>query len=321
MGILNPTRAVEAEFTRYFKETTESVETYRLSELPPKERANYKRRLKQLHPSSFPYCSLRHAYETLLREEDPVIERDFGFDYFVNVGTTAHSIFQHWMGKKGQVLGNWRCENPECGHEFKLRAKPKRCLKCKHLHLSYHEAGGKWGARIFWHKDGIFKDKHGKLWIIDYKTSSSTAIWNHKKSGNVFPYMKNRVQIESYVVLAEDLYQQPIEGWILLYASRDFPHYNYTTVAKKVTAERKAEVRARMTRDDTNFGRVLELKENPEYLKVLRKQKLCDSPEFYKEHVFDKYDPCPLSKHCFTLEKHRAVFEKAFKGIPIKVAS
>lgn len=308
-------RAVEREFTEYFKASVDDVVELRLSSLPGAERGAYKRRLKQLHPSSFPYCGYKHAYESLVREADPVVYQQFGDDYYLGVGSLAHSILQHWLGRRGQMLGNWRCD--ACERLYEMQVRPKRCKTCKARNFRYEEVGGVWGKYIWWHKDGIFQDRKGRLWIVDYKTTSTSALWQHQKTGTKFPYINNRLQAESYVVLAEEKYQRPIAGWILFYASRDYPTYGHKAVASVMSDERKDEVRARLKADDRTFKIVLGLKDNPQHIGRLRQRKLCPDRTFYKENVHDRYRPCPVHKQCFNAEKSRLVFESAFKGIPI----
>lgn len=314
---LHPARAVEREFEKYFKASVDAVDEKRLSDLPGPERAAFKRRLRELHPSSFPYCGYRHAYEHLVREEDPVVYGGFQSEYYVNVGSLAHLLFQKWLGVQGQIAGDWKCIS--CGHMHKLSLHPEKCKSCGHRDLAYEEVGGKWGKRIRWHKDGLFIDKKGRRWIVDYKTSGSSKIWDHKKKGNVFPYPSNKFQIESYVPLAEDAYGEEIYGTILIYVSRDFPTWNYAVVANVISAERKEELRERLTRDDATFGIVLNLKDNPEHIGRLRKRKLCVDREFYDDNVHSSYDPCPLADHCFSSKRSEKVFTQAFKGIPIVV--
>lgn len=315
--MLTPARAVEREFTKYFSENVGVVRSMRLSRLPKIEQGRYKRRLKELHPSSFPYCAYRHAYEALTREDDPLIQSDFGFDYFTGAGTHFHNVIQDYLGYGGQILGNYKCV--ACSHVHELTVVPKRCTKCKSRLFQYQEVGGRWGRYVHWHKDGLFRDSKGRYWIIDYKTTSTSAIWEHKKSGVKFPYLKNRVQIESYIPLAEDAYGVKVAGWMLIYCARDFPHYSFTPVAKTVSQERKDEIRARLTKDDRLFGVVLGLQENPEHIGRIRKGKLCEDREFYKANVYDRYDPCPLAGVCFKSKKAEATFANAFKGIPINV--
>lgn len=311
-------RAVEREFSAYYKEAVAAEQEFRLSSLPGEDRRRYKNRLRQLHPSSMPYCGYRHAYETLVREEDPVVYSNFSSDYYMGVGTVAHTVLQKWLGARGQIAGDWKCV--ACQHVHEMQVKPKRCTKCKALDLTYEEVGGVWGKRVWWHKDGAFIDKKGKLWIIDYKTTSTSAVWEHRKTGVKFPYVSNKAQSEAYVILAEDKYKKPFAGWLLFYVARDSPGWTFVPVARSMDADRKAEIRQRLTANDRDFGYVLKLKDTPEKIGRLRRSKLCPNSQFYKDNVHDQYNPCPVAKACFSAEKAKKVFDRAFKGIPIVTA-
>jgi len=315
----HPARAVEAEFTAYFKSCVDAVFEVPLSSLPGPERGAYKRRLRQLHPSSFPYCGYRHAYESLTRGPDPLVYLNFPSDYYTGVGSLAHVLFQRWLSYGGRIVGNYQCLS--CEHVHELQVLPKKCKSCGHTEFLYKEVGGRWGKHVWWHKDGIFVDRQGQYWVLDFKTSTSNSIWTHKKNASVFPYLSNRMQIESYVVLAEDTYDRKIKGTLLFYASRDTPGWNHVPVANVLTDDRKDEIRQRLLRDDRNFGRVLRLAEEPDLLKPLRKTKLCESAKFYKDVVHTDFDPCPLAAHCFSTSASAKVMARALKGIPIKVES
>lgn len=314
---LTPARAVEREFKMYVASCVDKPMSLRLSALPGPDRAAYKRRLRQLHPSSLPYCGYRHAYEMLTQEEDPEVFFDFSGDYYTGVGTHAHTVFQRWLGLGGRMLGNWKCQ--ACGHLHKLISIPGKCKKCKHPRLTYEEVGGRWGRYLWWHKDGIYQDLRNRLWIVDYKTTTSYGLYQHKKSGTKYPYKENRMQAEAYVVLAEEEYERKIEGWMLFYAARDTPAYAHLPIACSMSSTRKEEVRARLEANDKTFGTVLHLRDNPEHIGRLRKSKLCDSPAFYKEQVHSDFNPCPIKGKCFNSEKSKLVMANAFKGIPIAI--
>lgn len=316
---VHPARAVEREFAAYYKSALDDTLEFRLSDLPKEERTRFRRRQKQLHPSSFPYCGYRHAYEFLTTEKDPVLYAGFGDDYYLGVGTLTHTALQKWLGRKGQVAGDWKCN--ACGHVHEMQVLPKKCKACgsKTDGFEYEEVGGVWGSYIWWHKDGIFVDRKGRLWIIDYKTTSTNAIWQHKKKGDKFPYKENKHQAEAYVVLAEDKYKKPIHGWILFYASRDYPSFSFMPVAQVMTDERKEEIRARLKANDRTFKTVLGLRDNPQHIGRIRNGKLCSDRQFYRENVHHEYRPCPLYKHCFKPDVAAKVFANAFKGIPIAV--
>jgi hypothetical protein len=284
----------------------------RLSELPKRQRDNLLKRDGELHPSSFPFCGLRHAYERFTREDDPIVHQNFGSDYFLSAGHVFHAALQKWLGRSGKMLGNWYC--PKCKHLHKHQATPEACVKCKCPDLEYQELGGTWGKHVHWHSDGVFKTKD--LWVVDYKSTSVHAIEKHFKTKSVFPYVRNRFQIESYVPLLEDLLETKIAGWLLVYAARDNPNHMYKTVVVggQVDAERREVLRDRLVQADKDFGVALQVKEKPvRVFKRLKETKLCDSRDFYNDFIHDQYDPCPLSKVCFG-SKLQPFLQKAIDG-------
>lgn len=157
----------------YAKEVGNGRQELRLSQLLPADQAEYIRREGELHPSSFPFCGLRYAYELQHREEDPVIMQNFGSDYFLNAGTVFHSAVQNWIGRGGDIVGTWKCL--ACKYETKPRTWLPKCPKCESVHLEYQELGGKWGKHVSWHSDGVFKQPNKKLWVIDYKGLALTT--------------------------------------------------------------------------------------------------------------------------------------------------
>lgn len=272
----------------------------RVSELPESQQREWRKRDAELHPSSFPFCGLRHAYELLLREDDPVVRQDFGRDYYLPAGHVFHAALQKWIGFSGVYIGDWRCQS--CGKTHKRRGRPKVCSRCGHQHLEYHELGGVWGDNIHWHTDGLFRTSDRKYWLVDFKSTSTYSIFQHRKTKSVFPYVSNRTQIESYTPLVEDLTGLEIEGWLLVYAARDKPNsmFNLEVVGNTLNTKRKAEIRTRLEQSDKDFPIARQVKERPvKVFRRLERTKLCEDRDYYDHFVHDQWDPCPLHKVCF----------------------
>lgn len=294
-------RAISKFRQVYEANVSQGQREFRVSELLEKDAADWRRRDGELHPSSFPFCGLRHAYERLHRDDDPVITHEFGRDYFLNAGHVFHAALQRWMGHSEQMIGDWKCK--ACGAMHRFKTIPvKGCRRCGSQHLEYRELGGHWGKNVHWHSDNLWKQTDSKLWVIDYKSTSTYAIEQHRKTKQVFPYVSNRFQIESYIPLLEDTYDIEIAGWMLVYAARDNPNHMFKVevVGGEVDDDRKAELRERLHQADKDFSVTLKVKEQP--IKVMRRleqTKLCEDKDFYDHFVHDKYNPCPLSKVCF----------------------
>lgn len=295
----------------YAKEVSNGKNELRLSQLLPADQAEYRRREAELHPSSFPFCGLRYAYELANLEDDPVIAQNFGSDYFLNAGTVFHSAVQNWVGRGGDIIGTWKCL--ACKHETKPRTWLPKCPKCDSVHLEYQELGGKWGKHVSWHSDGVFKQPTKKLWVIDYKTTSNAAIMEHRKTKQVFPYTKNRFQIETYAPLIEDTYGVKVEGWLLVYCARDNPSrpWNVEVVGGVIDNERREVLKERLHQADKDWGIARRVTEKPiAVYKRLQETKICPDRDFYNDNIYDKYDPCPLAKVCFSKTKLQAFLEK-----------
>lgn len=304
MPISRTDRVLRAFQQEYEATCVQTPVQLRLSQLPKADQDEYWKRDQELHPSSFPFCGLREAYERFLREDDPVIRQDFGSDYYLNAGTVTHSAFQRWFGRRGKLIGKWECQ--VCGNVREFGPKPASC-KCGSTEMIYHELGAKEG-RLSWHTDGIFK--YGdEYWVVDLKTSSMFAIQKAldlRKQGKKsdLPYVKNVFQIETYTVLIERKYNIKITGWILAYVPRDKPNQSYWiyTTGKVLTDDRRGELWERIKRAVADHAVSLGVVERPiQVFKRLIPTKLCADKDFYKEFVESPFDSCPLAeaKVCF----------------------
>ena len=305
------------EFRQTYEEFVSKGEVeMRVSDLRPRDQAEWTKRDAELHPSSFPFCGLRSAYERLIRDPDPVINLDFGRDYYLPAGHVFHSAVQKWIGMSGKMIGDWRCYS--CKATRTLRAMPEKPCKCGVFDWEYRELGGTWGKNIHWHSDGVFRKNNGKYWIVDYKTTSSYGIDEHRKTKSVFPYQANRAQIESYIVMIEENYGIEIEGWLLVYCARDSPGsmYKVEVVGSEMPADRKEAVRERALQADKDYGITHKVHDKPiAVFKRLTETKLCEDRDFYDHFVKDKYNPCPLAKVCFNKEKRQAFLSAAVSKV------
>lgn len=168
---------------------------------------------KTLRVSGFPYCGLRHWYTNTIQVGGAV---SFPGSYYTGVGTLAHAIIQGWMGEGRRMYGNWKCKAEGCSgtREFDNR---NDCPVCQ-SQMEYVEFEVHAFRYVTGHIDGLYKAADGTWWIIDYKTSSTRNIEEHRWSPTpIFPYKKNKWQIRAYVVLLERKLKIKIKGWILFY--------------------------------------------------------------------------------------------------------
>lgn len=270
-------RDVVDELGAYYKKSLDT----KLKPLVPFE--------KKLRVSGFPYCGLKHAYETL--DEVKAEEGDAMQAFYCGVGTAAHLVFQRWLGARGRIYGDWKCRNPKCGFVKPLSRK-NVCPKCG-SEMLYEELTVRYGKHVSGHVDGVFRASDGKIYVIDYKTSSTKVIYGQAKNPT-FPYAKNKAQIESYCVLIEEVFNIRIEGWLLLYIARDNPKV-FKIVGDDLSEKRKQKLLGYIKRFDKHYdlvnGGLTHAK-----LDRLIAQKTGKTREFCSEYI----SSCPLIPVCFS---------------------
>jgi len=296
---LNSTARSLREFKRVAEEALQAKFEVPLSMLPKEEQLDWKKRARELHPSTLPFCGLRAWYErTNLLRTDPLVERSFQKDYILQNGHLMHQLLQQWLGRQMTIYGNWRC--PKCNTLREFKPRPRKACSCGADQWQYEELGGRWGKNTVWHTDTLWRDSAKRFWAVDYKSTASTRIKAHQQSGDVFPYPRNRLQLETYILLEEQQYEIDIEGWILFYLSRDYPYYQMVVVGEKFDEDRRKAVAEHLRKSDRLLSVVLQ-PPSIETANKTEKHKLCPSFKFYKDKVHDEYSPCPLAedKVCF----------------------
>jgi len=271
------------------------------------------KRNNELHPSSFPYCGLRHLYEELKWGEPESRSIDLPGRYYTTFGTLIHEIFQDHLGKvqvlaeqqeldvdldvKGHIVGDWHC--PSCDILVaECSPYPGLCTKCRN-DTFYKELGIKWGNYIVGHVDGLYllRDSHCNeaYYVIDYKTTSTFAVNEHKRKGKKFPYLANKKQIESYCALLRDQHGLDIKGWMLVYLARDNPFINNVIVGEEITPEKHQTSLKRLKKYDNHFD--LARSPTKENVRTLVQQKPCKKESYYWRHMHQFFNPCPLAEH------------------------
>jgi len=248
---------------------------------------------KKLRVSGFPFCGLQMAYKKLSRHVPPI--DNAMKSYYCGVGTVAHEVFQRWLGSRGSIYGDWTCTNPKCKVTLVECSNKNKCPKCK-IEMRYEEFTVRAFKHVTGHLDGIFRDRYGRYWVIDYKTSSVKALESQKLLPTL-PYKKNVVQVETYSALIEREYNIEISGWMLLYIARDDPRqvkvYGGTT-----TKEQKAKTIQTIKIYDKQYDIVLNLSDI-EHIDYLIKTKPCKTHDYYLEN-FQGFEGCPVAPVCFS---------------------
>lgn len=261
------------------------------------------KRVEELHPSSFPYCGLRHAYSRIVDGDPSSLPFSAMGSYYTSVGTAAHTFFQAFFSRhvgpeNGVLMGDWACK---C-RRIEFAVRPKNCPKCGPY--EYQELAVKYGSRTIGHVDGVFRYK-GRYWVIDYKTSSIKTIAAYKKALKKkqkpsLPYTSNVWQISSYCWYLSVQRGLDIAGWGLIYVPRDDPR-QFVPIVKEIS-QKELTVLGRTLRSwDKQFDYVRRVKRfTMKRLEPLIDRKTCDSHEYYVKHVRDSFDECPLAATCFS---------------------
>ena len=170
-------------------------------------------RILFLRPSQMPFCPL--SVFITVAERGMYREQTFASAYYTSVGTVVHTIMQNFLCSSGKFLADYHCR--ECNKWHRLSYKHECCG----FPTQYHEIEIDYKG-IKGHIDSIYRDKNGKLWIIDFKTTSLAMAPKKKKD----PGIVYREQIEVYAVLVELQYGIKIEGYADSFIVRDNPMKN-----------------------------------------------------------------------------------------------
>src|SRR6185437_1348053 len=166
-----------------------------------------------LRPSQMPFCPL-HVF--VQRAKYGMYgEENFSMAFYTRVGTVVHEVMQNYLCTSGKLLADYHCR--ECGTWHRMSYKHECC----DFPTEYHEVEIDYKG-IKGHIDCIYKDQQGKLWIIDFKTTSLEQGPKKKKD----PGVVYREQIETYAVLVELQYGIKIEGYANSFVIRDNPMKN-----------------------------------------------------------------------------------------------
>jgi hypothetical protein len=192
-------------------------------------------RVLYLRPSQLPFCPVEFfvqnatygLYRTL----------DFSGAFYTSVGTIVHEVMQEFLCQSGNFLADYYCN--ECGTWHKFSYTFEHCgfpTKYHEITIDYKGIQG--------HIDAVYRDKAGKLWILDFKTTGTSSAEKKKKDPGV-TYVE---QIETYAVLFELQYGKRIEGIMDAFILRDNPRLSPVIWAKKLTDEHRTRIKQKLTR-------------------------------------------------------------------------
>ena len=297
-------KQVGADFRRYLEQAVEQEFL---------EEKTDPGRLFMLRPSGFPYCGLRRWLDLGAHEDITTGYQSFSMQYYTRVGTTVHDVFQANLGHLGSIVGDWHCPVCKSTTEFKFY---KKC-KCG-ARPQYNELEVKRKKILVGHVDGLFYHRRTKTyWVIDYKTTSSRAAWNHisgaKKGKPIFPYKGNVFQIEAYVPLLEEQYGITVSGYMLVYLPRDNPLNKTEVVCIKSMSTKDKELELTKLDRYIRIHRFMLKAQTVEHGMKLVANKLCSTLKEYKELYAGDYEQCPYHLKCFDDKKIKPVIARIVK--------
>jgi hypothetical protein len=198
---IRPNRSGSAEFLVVFKQVLR--EGLFIENMDP-------RRLYNLRCSQLPYCprsvALNYATRGLYQSMDMMKA------YYVGVGTTVHHVIQRFLSLSGAFLADYECR--ECHKKYPLSHQHECCgfpTAYEEVEINYKGIVG--------HIDGIFKDRQGRYWIVDYKTTSLKSV-DKRKASPGDNYIR---QVKAYAYLLWKQHGVRVVGCMLIFLPRDNP--------------------------------------------------------------------------------------------------
>lgn len=137
---------------------------------------------------------------------------DLNGSFYTSVGTAVHDVVQTYLAPSGKFLATWKCRH--CGKIREVSMKHECCeFQMEYREISINHKG------VVGHIDAVFKDRKGRYWILDFKTTSVKGVATKIKSpGRV--YIE---QIETYALYLWLQHGIKVEGVMLMFIKRDNP--------------------------------------------------------------------------------------------------
>jgi hypothetical protein len=190
-------------------------------------------RILYLRPSQMPFCAVQFFIQRALNGLNGHL--DMAGAYYTSVGTTVHEVLQNFLCRSGRLLADYHCR--ECGKWHRMSYK----YECCDFPTAYHEVLIDYKG-IKGHIDAVYKDKKGRLWILDFKTTSIAGAASKKRNPGVV-YIE---QIETYAVLFELQYGMKIEGIMDAFILRDNPKKDPAVWARPLDDMMRKRVKKRL---------------------------------------------------------------------------
>ncbi len=249
MEVLKPlsNHSIEQDFVSVYQHAMDHVE------VPNKVTPS---RVLFVRPSQMPFCPLsffiNHAMKGLRRS------MDMRGAFYTSVGTTVHEVMQTYLCRSGRFLADYECR--ECGKMHRLSYK----TECCGFFTQYHEVEINYKG-VHGHIDAVYRDKQGRLWILDFKTTSVEGAPKKKKN----PGENYKEQIKVYAVLFELQYKMKIEGIMDAFILRNNPKKDPAIWAIKMTDQLRKEVRIKLTRYKRMHAAAIDTRTLPQALALI----------------------------------------------------
>lgn len=280
-------------------------------------------RAPEFRPSAFPLCPVLIYAKLAVAAKDGYYHSSMGAagGFFTSVGTAAHENIQYYLGASGRTFGDWKCKNPKCkkhqlsktliaedgsvlrhGKLTRTNTTNNICPACEHSmeyvekEINYRGCKG--------HVDCIYKLPNGNYWVADYKTTTKTSL----KSGKL-PKNEHLMQVPTYCYALEKEYGIKIEGFSLLYFSRDNP-FEFHEHSEQWDKRWRERTRIMLKEQRSRYKAGLQAFATRDVDIAIRK-KPCQCPDDYSR-VMPAYEPCPMEKVCFSRSALRTTL-KAFE--------
>lgn len=167
-------------------------------------------RLRTIRPSQLPFCPL--GFFVRVSKFGALQVMDLEGSFYTKVGTAVHEVVQDYLAPSGKFLASWYCRH--CGKKRLVSMKNECCdfpMAYNEIKINYKGVVG--------HIDAVFKDKKGRYWILDFKTSSIKGTpAKLKNPGRV--YIE---QIETYALYLWLEHGIKVAGVMLMFIPRDNP--------------------------------------------------------------------------------------------------
>lgn len=287
-------------------------------------------RMPECRPSGFPICSVLSFLKMVKGAHYGYYESKMSASggYFTSVGTAAHENIQYYIGETGKVWGDWSCRNPTCtkmhdardlfnekgemiraGKTTRESTTNNKCPKCKHP-MDYVEKQINYKG-IKGHVDCIVKLASGGWWVADYKTSTQNKI---KKGSSQLPVKDHMIQVPTYCIALEKQYKIKVDGFSLLYLSRDNPFIFYEHAELWTPLWRK-NIKAVLKTQRKRYQAAL-ISFSGKEVKTAIKHKTCKSLGCYMEDM-GAYTDCPFLEVCFK-PGFTELIQDVVDGLPYK---